>query len=43
MVVRQPFIAVDWGTTSRRIYRIDDGRVDATERDDLGAASLTVE
>jgi len=41
MVVTQPFIAVDWGTSSRRIYRIDDGRVDATERDDFGAASLT--
>jgi 2-dehydro-3-deoxygalactonokinase len=40
-VVTKPFIAVDWGTSSRRIYRIDGDRVTATERDDLGAARLT--
>lgn len=37
----RPFIAVDWGTSSRRIYQIDGGRVITVERDDRGAASLT--
>ena len=38
MVVSQPaFLAVDWGTTNRRVYAIDaDGRVLETERDDQG-------
>lgn len=35
-----PFIAVDWGTTSRRIYRIEGGRAVGSERDDRGAGSL---
>ena len=34
------FIAVDWGTTNRRVFRIEDGIVVATERDDRGAASV---
>ncbi|WP_395396363.1 2-dehydro-3-deoxygalactonokinase (plasmid) [Novosphingobium sp. BL-8A] len=34
------FIAVDWGTTNRRAYRIENGRVVATERDDLGILSV---
>ncbi|QCB43873.1 2-dehydro-3-deoxygalactonokinase [Sphingomonas sp. PAMC26645] len=36
----QPFIAVDWGTTNRRAFRIEDGAVVATERDDRGAATV---
>lgn len=34
------FIAVDWGTTNRRAFRIEDGHVAATERDDRGAANV---
>jgi 2-dehydro-3-deoxygalactonokinase len=33
-----PFIAVDWGTTNRRAFLIEDGAVVRTERDDRGAA-----
>lgn len=36
------FIAVDWGTTNRRIYAIeDDGAVTATLRDDRGATTVS--
>lgn len=34
------FLAVDWGTTNRRVFRIEDGAVVATERDDRGAAAV---
>lgn len=34
------FIAVDWGTTNRRAYRIVDGRVEASERDGLGVKAV---
>lgn len=34
------FVAVDWGTTNRRVFAIEDGRVVATERDDRGAAAV---
>lgn len=34
------FIAVDWGTTNRRVFRFDDGEVAQTGRDDRGAASV---
>lgn len=34
------FIAVDWGTSNRRAFRIEDGNVAATERDDRGAANV---
>jgi len=34
------FIAVDWGTTNRRAFRIEDGNIFATERDDRGAANV---
>ena len=34
------FIAVDWGTSNRRAFRIEDGHVVASERDDRGAASV---
>lgn len=37
-----PFLAIDWGTTNRRIYRIDaTGNVEAMLRDDRGVAALT--
>ena len=34
------FVAVDWGTTNRRAYLIDDGAVVRTERDALGILSV---
>ena len=35
------FLAVDWGTTNRRVYAIDaDGSVVATERDDRGVLAI---
>lgn len=35
------FLAVDWGTTNRRVYRLrNDGTVEATERDDRGILSI---
>ena len=36
-----PFLAVDWGTTNRRVYLIDGGRVARTERDDQGVTAVT--
>jgi 2-dehydro-3-deoxygalactonokinase len=38
--VTAPFIAVDWGTTNRRAYRIEQGLVTASERDDMGILSV---
>ena len=35
------FLAVDWGTTNRRVFRFEGGAVVHTERDDRGAASVT--
>ncbi len=35
----EPFLAVDWGTTNRRIYLIEGDRVLHTERDGGGVAS----
>jgi len=34
------FVAVDWGTTNRRAYRIEQGEVAAIERDDHGVLSV---
>lgn len=34
------FVAVDWGTTNRRCYVIDNGSVVETERDDKGVATI---
>jgi 2-dehydro-3-deoxygalactonokinase len=34
------FLAIDWGTTNRRVYRIADGMVEQTERDDRGIVSV---
>jgi 2-dehydro-3-deoxygalactonokinase len=35
------FLAVDWGTTNRRVYRIENGAVVRTERDDKGVTSVS--
>lgn len=34
------FLAVDWGTTNRRVYLIDGGKVAASERDDRGVLAV---
>jgi len=34
------FLAIDWGTTNRRVYLIDKGTVRHTERDGLGVTSI---
>ncbi|HWW59669.1 MAG TPA: 2-dehydro-3-deoxygalactonokinase [Sphingopyxis sp.] len=34
------FIAIDWGTTNRRVYRIKGGEITATERDDCGVRAM---
>jgi len=34
------FLAVDWGTTNRRVFLIDGGVVAKTERDDRGVTSV---
>jgi 2-dehydro-3-deoxygalactonokinase len=34
------FLAVDWGTTNRRVFVIEDGRVARTERDDRGVTAV---
>ncbi|MBB4858878.1 2-dehydro-3-deoxygalactonokinase [Novosphingobium chloroacetimidivorans] len=34
------FIAVDWGTTNRRAYHIDNGHVVSSERDEMGVLSV---
>lgn len=39
--MRGPFLAVDWGTTNRRVYRIEQGQVTRTERDDMGVTAVT--
>ncbi len=37
---RAPFLAVDWGTTNRRVFLVEDGRVARTERDDKGVTAV---
>ncbi|WP_183030020.1 2-dehydro-3-deoxygalactonokinase [Altericroceibacterium spongiae] len=37
----EPFLAIDWGTTNRRVYLIENGMVRHTERDDAGAAKIS--
>ncbi|WP_354292356.1 2-dehydro-3-deoxygalactonokinase [Sphingomonas sp. PvP055] len=34
------FLAVDWGTTNRRVYRIEAGKVVATDRDARGVTAV---
>lgn len=36
-----PFIAIDWGTTNRRLYWINEGAVTRTERDEVGILSVS--
>lgn len=36
----EPFIAVDWGTTNRRVFLIEHGAVVRTERDDRGVTAV---
>ncbi|SFO27925.1 2-dehydro-3-deoxygalactonokinase [Sphingomonas sp. OK281] len=43
MVKTDAFIAVDWGTSNRRAFRIEDGLVVASERDDRGAATVAAD
>lgn len=40
MQIGRRFLAVDWGTTNRRIYRIEDGNVTAEEQDRRGVSVL---
>lgn len=35
-----PFLAIDWGTTNRRLYRVEDGAVVATDRDASGVTAV---
>lgn len=37
----EPFIAVDWGTTNRRVLVIEDGALVETRRDDRGVTAVT--
>ena len=43
MVVKlgRRYIAVDWGTTNRRTYLIEDGQLVRTDRDNLGVTAVT--
>lgn len=41
MKLGERYIAVDWGTTNRRAYLIEDGSAVRTERDDRGVTALT--
>jgi 2-dehydro-3-deoxygalactonokinase len=38
--VGSAFLAVDWGATNRRTYRIEEGRVAGSERDDRGVTAV---
>ncbi|MEA3108042.1 MAG: 2-dehydro-3-deoxygalactonokinase [Gammaproteobacteria bacterium] len=38
--MKGPFIAVDWGTTNRRAYRIENGRATHVERSDRGILAV---
>ena len=40
-MVVTPFIALDWGTTNRRAYRVEDGRIAATLRSPRGVSAMT--
>lgn len=35
-----PFLAVDWGTTNRRVFLIEDGQAVRSERDDRGVIAV---
>lgn len=40
MSAGDPFLAVDWGTTNRRVFLIEGGAVARTERDDRGVTAV---
>lgn len=40
MTFGSTFLAVDWGTTNRRVFLIDGGQVVKTERDDKGVTAV---
>ncbi len=42
-MVVSPFIALDWGTTNRRAYRIEDGRIAATLRSPQGVSAMAAD
>ncbi len=39
-MVVSPFIALDWGTTNRRAYRVEDGRITAVVRSPKGVSAM---
>lgn len=39
-MIAPAFLAIDWGTTNRRVYRIEAGVVTATTRDDHGVLAM---
>ncbi len=42
-MVVSPFIALDWGTTNRRAYRIEDGRIADTLRSPRGVSAMAAD
>ncbi|PXA98014.1 2-oxo-3-deoxygalactonate kinase [Nostoc sp. 3335mG] len=42
-MVVSPFIALDWGTTNRRAYRIEDGRIAATVKSPKGVSATAAD
>jgi hypothetical protein len=40
VVTSRTFLAVDWGTTNRRVFVIEGGRVARSERDDRGVTAV---
>jgi 2-dehydro-3-deoxygalactonokinase len=42
-MVVSPFIAIDWGTTNRRAYRIENGVIAAAERSPLGVSATAAD
>jgi 2-dehydro-3-deoxygalactonokinase len=42
VITSSSFLAIDWGTTNRRLYVINSGQAKFVERDNIGALALTV-
>ena len=42
-MVVSPFIALDWGTTNRRAYRLEDGRIAATVKSPKGVLAMAAD
>jgi 2-dehydro-3-deoxygalactonokinase len=40
IAVKGAFIAVDWGTTNRRVYRVENGKASSVERDGCGILAV---